>query len=78
MAHEQIEMSAERIQYFNGVLSALLTVATHGDAELYKAIVLNQGPKELVWVATQTELGFDLDRYYLTRHGFMQPLEKDL
>lgn len=70
-ASEQIEITAERIQYFSGVLSALLTVAKHGDAELYKTIVQNQGPNELVWVATHTEWGFELDRHYLAIHGFM-------
>lgn len=71
MSEKQINLTPERVEYYNGVLSALLTVASHGHAELYKTIVLNAGPDELVWVASNTKVGFDLDRHYLAKHGFM-------
>ncbi|WP_298151071.1 hypothetical protein [Flavobacterium sp.] len=71
MDNKQTNLTPERIEYYNGVLSALLTVASHGQGELYKTIVQNAGSDELVWVATNTKVGFDLDRHYLAKHGFM-------
>lgn len=71
MTEKSVVLTPERIQYYCGVLSALQTVAWHGHAEVYKTIVQNTGPDELVWVASNAETGFDSDRHYLALHGFM-------